>query len=90
MTILLTWLAVSAAAGCTLGSFIHSGLAPYGAQGRGFEFSERLRSAEQKTEFHGSLVPQQRVAILGGQLAVESAPGRGTRLEITLPRSVHV
>ena len=34
---------------------------------------------------HGIMGMQQRVRALGGQFSLESAPGRGTRLRVTVP-----
>jgi signal transduction histidine kinase len=54
--------------------------------GRGFEFSGRLSQAELDTSRRGPLVLKERVRSLGGQLAIESVPGHGARLEIALPQ----
>ena len=38
----------------------------------------------------GPFVIRERVSALGGELAVESKPGRGARLEIALPKDAFV
>jgi signal transduction histidine kinase len=57
--------------------------------GRGFGFSGRLSQIELDQSRRGPLVIKERVQALGGQLEVESDPGRGSRLEITMPRRIH-
>ncbi|MBI1984391.1 MAG: hypothetical protein HYS61_09350, partial [Acidobacteria bacterium] len=37
----------------------------------------------------GPLVIKERVRSIGGELVVESAPGRGARLEILIPQKAH-
>ncbi len=54
--------------------------------GRGFPFSGRFSQAELDASRKGPLVIKERVRSIGGELAVESIPGRGARLEITLPQ----
>jgi signal transduction histidine kinase len=54
--------------------------------GRGFEFSGRLGPAELEALREGPRIIQERLRMIGGQLTVESRPGRGARLEITLPQ----
>ena len=53
--------------------------------GRGFEFSGRLSQAELETA-RGPLVLKERVRSIGGELAIESIPGHGARLEVALPQ----
>ncbi|PYU96678.1 MAG: hypothetical protein DMG25_01240 [Acidobacteria bacterium] len=54
--------------------------------GRGFEFSGRLSQAELETA-RGPLVLKERVRSIGGELAIESIPGHGARLEVALPQA---
>jgi len=54
--------------------------------GRGFEFSGRLSQAELDLSRRGPLVLKERVRSIGGELAIESVPGHGARLEIALPQ----
>jgi signal transduction histidine kinase len=57
--------------------------------GCGFDFAGRL-SQEELDEAHcGPAIIKERVRSLAGQLTIESAPGRGARLEITLPYHAH-
>ncbi len=56
--------------------------------GRGFPFSGKLDHAEMEAARKGPLVIRERVRAFGGRLDVESAPGRGARLEITIPRKL--
>ncbi len=55
--------------------------------GRGFPFAGRFSQEELDAARKGPLVIKERVRSVGGGLAVESTPGRGARLEITIPRS---
>jgi signal transduction histidine kinase len=57
--------------------------------GRGFDFSGRLTHAELDAARKGPLVIKERVRTIGGELTVDSLPGRGARLEITLPHKHH-
>jgi len=57
--------------------------------GRGFPFSGRLSQDELDRARKGPVVIKERVRAMGGELTVESAPGRGTRLEITIPGTSH-
>jgi signal transduction histidine kinase len=54
--------------------------------GRGFAFSGRMSMVELEDARQGPTVLKERVRGLGGDLAIESAPGHGARLEILLPR----
>lgn len=53
--------------------------------GRGFEFSGRLSQAELEASCRGPWVLQERVRSIGGELEIESIPGRCARLEIRVP-----
>jgi signal transduction histidine kinase len=57
--------------------------------GRGFPFSGRLADAQSDRSFKTPATIRERVASLGGNFAIESTPGRGSRLEITIPRTAH-
>lgn len=54
--------------------------------GRGFEFSGRLSQAELDHARKGPVVLKERVRLINAQLTIESNPGRGSRLEITVPQ----
>jgi len=54
--------------------------------GEGFGFSGRLSLAELDAARLGPLVIKERVRSIGGDLSIDSAPGGGALLEITVPR----
>jgi signal transduction histidine kinase len=54
--------------------------------GRGFPFTGRLSQAELDTLGKGPLVIKERVRLIEGELTIESSPGQGSRLEITVPQ----
>lgn len=54
--------------------------------GRGFGFSGRLSQAELDESRKGPVVLKERVRLINAQLTIESNPGRGSRLEITIPQ----
>jgi signal transduction histidine kinase len=53
--------------------------------GKGFSFSGRLSDAELESTGKGPAVIRERVHLLAGELAIESTPGHGARLEVTVP-----
>jgi signal transduction histidine kinase len=55
--------------------------------GRGFGFSGRLSNVELETTGKGPAVIRERVRLLAGELAIESTPGHGARLEVRIPPS---
>jgi signal transduction histidine kinase len=57
--------------------------------GKGFDFSGRLTQPELDAARLGPVVIKERVRAIGGELTVESASGRGARLEITFPQKSH-
>jgi len=57
--------------------------------GRGFEFTGRLTLQELDAAGRGPLIIKERVRMIGGELAVESLPGSGARLEISVPHMVY-
>jgi signal transduction histidine kinase len=52
--------------------------------GLGFDFTGRLCMEELEAKRQGPYVIRERVTTLGGNLEIESTPGRGARLEIAL------
>jgi two-component system nitrate/nitrite sensor histidine kinase NarX len=54
--------------------------------GRGFPFSGKLSNQELEVEGKGPVVIRERVRLIEGELTIESNPGQGSRLEITIPR----
>ncbi len=57
--------------------------------GHGFDFSGRKSLPELDACRKGPAIIKERVRLLGGQLEIESSPGEGSRLEITLPQKAH-
>jgi signal transduction histidine kinase len=58
--------------------------------GRGFPFSGRMTQTELEHTGQGPWIIKDRVRLLGGQMAVDSAPGQGSRLEISFPITTYV
>ncbi len=54
--------------------------------GRGFDFAGRLTETDLENPRRGPAVIKERVRGLGGELAIESRPGHGSRLEISIPQ----
>ncbi|MDE3135505.1 MAG: hypothetical protein KGL59_02935 [Acidobacteriota bacterium] len=54
--------------------------------GRGFDFAGRLDLPALQAMRKGPRIVQERVRTLGGHLEIESQPGTGARIEITLPQ----
>ena len=54
--------------------------------GKGFPFSGRLTLGELDDLHRGPAVIKERVRAIGGDLVIESSPGHGSRLEITVPQ----
>ena len=54
--------------------------------GRGFPFTGRLMLTELDDLHRGPTVIKERVRAIGGDLVIESSPGHGSRLEITVPQ----
>ena len=58
--------------------------------GKGFPFAGRLDHTLMEEAGKGPMIIKERVGLIGGELTVESSPGKGTRLEITVPRAEEV
>jgi len=54
--------------------------------GRGFPFTGRLSQVELDALGKGPLVIKERVRVIAGELTIESNPGQGSRLEISVPQ----
>ncbi len=54
--------------------------------GRGFDFTGRLVQADLENPRRGPVIIKERVRAIGGELAIESRPGQGARLEISVPQ----
>ena len=57
--------------------------------GRGFPFEGRYMHGELEKLRRGPLVIKERVRAIGGELTLESAPGAGAKLKITVPQEIH-
>ena len=55
--------------------------------GKGFPFSGRYNMQQMKDARIGPMIIMERVSLIGGELTVESNPGQGSRLEVTVPRN---
>lgn len=58
--------------------------------GKGFPFSGRYTQDRMDEDGKGPMIIKERVRLIAGELTVESNPGQGTRLEITVPRNGEV
>jgi signal transduction histidine kinase len=58
--------------------------------GRGFPFAGRLSHDRLEEIGKGPMIIKERASLIAGKLTVESTPGKGTRLEITVPRGEEV
>ena len=54
--------------------------------GQGFPFAGRLTMSELDSIRRGPAVIKERVRAVGGEMVIESTPGQGSRLEITIPQ----
>ena len=54
--------------------------------GKGFPFSGRFSQADLEKMGKGPVVIRERVRLIGGELTIESNPGRGARLEVSVPK----
>jgi signal transduction histidine kinase len=54
--------------------------------GKGFPFEGRLSQNDLDEQHSGPDIIKERVRSIGGQLAIDSAPGRGARLEVLVPQ----
>jgi len=55
--------------------------------GKGFPFAGRYNQQEMDEAGKGPMIIKERVGLIAGELTVESTPGQGTRLEVTVPRN---
>jgi two-component system nitrate/nitrite sensor histidine kinase NarX len=55
--------------------------------GKGFAFVGRYNQDQMEEAGKGPMIIKERVRLIAGELTVESNPGQGTRLEITVPRN---
>ncbi|HEY1677589.1 MAG TPA: histidine kinase [Candidatus Sulfotelmatobacter sp.] len=55
--------------------------------GKGFPFAGRYNQQRMEEDGKGPTIIKERVRLIAGELTVESNPGQGSRLEITVPRN---
>ncbi len=55
--------------------------------GKGFPFTGRVNHDEMEQSGKGPMIIKERVRLIAGELTIESNPGQGSRLEITVPRN---
>ncbi len=53
--------------------------------GRGFDFSGDFSLFDLDREKRGPVVIKERVRVIGGQLRIQSTPGKGAQVEVTIP-----
>jgi signal transduction histidine kinase len=58
--------------------------------GKGFPFDGRYNREQMDEAGKGPMIIMERVGLIAGQLTVESNPGQGTRLEVSVPRNEEV
>ena len=58
--------------------------------GKGFSFTGRYNQDQMEESGKGPMIIKERVRLIAGELTVESNPGQGTRLEISVPRNGEV
>jgi signal transduction histidine kinase len=58
--------------------------------GKGFPFDGRYNRDQMDETGKGPMIIMERVGLIAGELTVESSPGQGTRLEVTVPREGEV
>ncbi|MFZ0808653.1 MAG: histidine kinase, partial [Candidatus Sulfotelmatobacter sp.] len=54
--------------------------------GKGFPFEGRYSQQQMEEMGKGPMIIKERVRLIAGELTVESNPGQGSRLEVTIPR----
>ncbi len=57
--------------------------------GKGFPFAGRFNHVQMEEMGRGPMVIRERVRLIDGELTVESNPGQGARLEVTVPRATN-
>ena len=55
--------------------------------GKGFPFAGRYDQQQMDEVGSGPAIIKERVGLIAGKLTIESTPGQGTRLEVTVPRN---
>jgi two-component system nitrate/nitrite sensor histidine kinase NarX len=55
--------------------------------GKGFPFEGRYNQKQMEEQGTGPMIIRERVGLMEGELTIESTPGQGARLEVTVPRN---
>lgn len=55
--------------------------------GKGFPFAGRYNQVQMEEAGKGPMIIKERVGLIAGELTIESTPGQGSRLEVTVPRN---
>ena len=55
--------------------------------GKGFPFAGRYNEQQMEEAGKGPMIIKERVGLIAGELTIESTPGQGTRVEVTVPRN---
>ena len=55
--------------------------------GKGFPFAGRYNQQQMEEAGKGPMIIKERVGLIAGELTIESTPGQGSRLEVTVPRN---
>ncbi len=58
--------------------------------GKGFAFAGRYNQEQMAEIGKGPMIIKERVRLIAGELTIESSPGQGSRLEVTIPRNGEV
>ena len=58
--------------------------------GKGFAFAGRFNHDEMELVGKGPMIIKERARLIAGELTIESNPGQGSRLEVTIPRGGEV
>ncbi len=70
-----------------LGSGSHAWNLSVEDDGKGFPFTGRYDQQRMEEDGKGPTIIKERVRLIAGELTVESTPGQGSRLEVTVPRN---
>jgi signal transduction histidine kinase len=55
--------------------------------GKGFPFAGKMSQLQMEEMGRGPMIIKERVRLIAGELTIESNPGQGARLEVTVPRA---
>jgi len=55
--------------------------------GKGFPFAGRYNQQQMEQAGKGPVIIKERVGLIAGELTIESSPGQGSRVEVSVPRN---